>query len=399
MSIGIVKGRTRIAVMEEVTEGTYVAPAAATDYVQPTEDGMEMSPAKELKERSVLNNSIGKSRSRVGIKSVTASIPVELIGGGVEGSKPDYDLLMKATLGNTRALAARVTSKSSGNGTNTLAIEDADIGSLAVGDIVLVLETGAHVIAPILSKVSTAGSATITLLRSKIGGGNFSNSVQIAKFTTFYPANSGHSPLSVSMYWGDEIRESGSGMRPSAMTLENFTTGEIASLNYQLEGITFNEIDGSAPQVPTFSQALPPLILSACVYQDGTQVDVNEVTLSVENAIGFITSTCSADGRISSRITERKVSGSLNPYKDDASVAQFTRFNNNTEFSLFFFAANPSSTAGEYTLGSVIGFWLPHCIVTEKKGGDLDGVLTNELSFMADRDEDGSADEIFVGYI
>lgn len=399
MAIGLVKGRTRVAVMEEVTEGTYVAPAAATDYVQPLEDGLEMVPAKELKERNVLNNSIGKSRPRVGIKSVTGSIPTEFIGGGLEGAKPDYDLLLEAALGNVKQATTQTTTKASGNTSTVLQIEDADISKFAIGDIIVILESGAHVINVVTIVDPTLTTANVTVLRSKPGGGSYSNSVVISKFTTFYPANSGHPTLSVSVYHGDEIRESGSGMRPTAVTLENFTTGEIASFNFELEGITFNEVDGAAPHTPTFTQALPPLILGACVYQNGTQVDVNEVTLAIENTIGFITSTCSSDGRISSRITERRVSGSFNPYKDDTSVAQFTRFNTNAEFSLFFYAANPSSTAGEYVMGSVVGVYLPHCIITEKSVGDLDGVLVEQLSFVADRDEDGSDDEVFIGYI
>lgn len=399
MAIGLVKGRTKVGVMKEVTEGTYVAPAAATDYVQPLSDGLEMVPAKELKQRNVLNNSIGKSRSRVGIKSVTASIPTEVVGGGLEGAKPDYDYLLEAALGSVDQETTQTTTKAAGNTSTVLQIEDADISKFAVGYCIVILEAGNHVINVITAVVTTPGSANITVLRAKPGGGSYSNSVVIAKFVNFYPANSGHPTLSVSVYHGDEIRESGSGMRPTAMTLENFTTGELASFNFELEGITFNEIDGAAPHTPTFSQALPPLILQACVYQDGVQVDVNEVTLSLENTIGFITSTCSADGRISSRITERRISGSFNPYKDDTSVAQFTRFNTNAQFSLFFYCANPSSVAGEVEMGSVVAFWLPQCILTEKSVGDLDGVLVEQLSFEADRDEDGSENEIYIGFI
>jgi hypothetical protein len=395
MAIGLIKGNTLVAVTAEVTEGTFVEATAADDYIQPLSDGLELNFAKDLKSRDNLNSSIGKSRARVGIKSAAATIPVEVIGGGSEGAKPDWDLLIKAALGTESQLAARVTTKGAGNTDQILQLEDSDIGDFAVNDVILVLEAGDHFLSPVIAVDPTGGAANITLLRTRAAGA-FSASVEISKNTKYTPANAGHPTLSTSVYWGDEIRSSGHGMRPTSMALENFSTGELASLNFGLEGIAFDEIDGSAPVTPTFTSALPPLILEACVYQDGTQIDVNEVSIEVSNSIGFITSTCSSDGRISSRLTERNISGSFNPYKDDTSVAQFTRFNNNTQFSLFFFAANPSAVAGEYELGSIVCFWLPSAIINEKPVGDIDGILTEEIAFIADRGEQGTTDDIVV---
>lgn len=398
MATPIIKGETVVGITEEVTEGVFVEASSASDYVQPLEDGLELNFAKDLKERSVLNNSIGKSRARVGIKSAVGAVPVELAGPGVEGAAPDHDLLLKALLGSRVQLLARVTTKAAGNTDQVLQIEDADIASFQVDNVILVLEGGDHFLTPITAVDTTGGAANITLLRTRSAGA-FSASVEISKFTNYFPANSGHITLSQTVYWGNTIRASASGMRPLSMTLSSFSTGELSALEFGLEGINFNEIDGAAPVTPVFANSAPPLILSACVFQDGVDTEVNEVGLNVENSVAFKTATCSADGRQGSRITSRDITFNFNPYKDDTDVSQFDRFNDNTPFSLFWYAANPSAVAGEFELGSISAFWLPQAIINEKPVGDLEGLLTEDIAAIADRGVDGSLNDIIIASI
>jgi hypothetical protein len=396
MATGIAKNASIIGLMLESTEGTYVAPSSATDYIQPLE-GFDIAPKKEIVERTILTSSIGKVTPRVGQKSVTATLPVEFRASGTEGAATDFDLLLKGALGNKRQIASRITTKT-GNTGSVLQIEDADISSLTVGDIIVVLEAGAHHICAISAKTSGTGTATVTLLPSKPSG-SFSDSVQISKSTTYYPANSGHIPLSLSTYWGNEILQKAVGCKVTKMSLDNFSVGGIASLGFEMEGLSFDESNGSAPHSPTYDTGLPPLILSAYVYQDGTSIDVNSFSLQLQNALGFITSTASQNGKISSRVTQRTLSGSMNPYKDDTSVANFTKFDQNTPFSLFVMARNPSAVSGEVELGSVVGIYLPNCLITEKKIADADGILTDELSFSADRGASGTTEEMYIGFV
>ena len=148
---------------------------------------------------------------------------------------------------------------------------------------------------------------------------------------------------------------------------------------------------------PSFDAALPPLILEACVYQDGTALTMNELSLSVENEIAWKTSTCSADGRLGSRFIRRTISGTMNPYKPSDSVSQWTNFNTNTAFSLYLRAYNPTTTSGEYE--DSVAIYLPNCIITEIVTADKDGILVDNISFSADRGADGSNEEIYMGYI
>jgi len=398
MAIGMIKNLTVVGLMEESTEGTYLAPASATDYIQPQSDGFEVAGARELLDRDILDASIGMASPILGIKSVTSALPVELRASGTEGAATDFDLLVKGALGATRAITTTTTTKASGNTGSVLQIEDADISKFAVGDIIAVKESGAHHVGAITAVATGVGVATITITPAKPSG-VFSNSVVISKSKMYYTANSGHPPLSVSIYQGNTIRQSAVGCKVSSMSIENFSTGQLASMNFALEGLTFDQVDGAAPHTPTFDSGLPPVILSACVYKDGTSIDINEFGISVANTLSFITATCNANGRASSRVTKREITGSINPYKDDTSVANHTAFIAGTTFSLLVRAYIPSSTAGEMTMGSIVGIYLPNCFTTELATGDQDGILTDQISFKATRGTTGATEEMYMGFI
>lgn len=389
MAIGIQKNTTIIGVEEEVTEGTYVAPSGVNSFVQPLEDGFDLTPAKELVERTILTSSVGNPTPRVGTKSVAATLPVEFRGSGTEGAAPDFDSFLKGALGDVRTVASQFTTDT-GHSSSVLNVT---AHPFTVGDVIVILESGSHHAAAI--KAQTAGTITISPAASFTP----SDSVVIAKSRTYFPANTGHPALSLSYFWGNEIRQTAIGTKVTTLSLDGFSTGGIASWNFGLEGLTFDEIDGAAPFTPAFDSGLPPIILSACVSQNDTNLDVNEFTFSLENALGFLTSTCNANGRISSRVTGRAITGSLNPYKDDTTVTQHTFFNDNTEYSIFAFAANPSAVAGEFVLGSVVGIYMPKVLTVEKAVADQEGVLTDAINFQATRGESGNDDEIFIGVI
>jgi hypothetical protein len=396
MATGILRNTTIIGVETEVTEGTYVAPSAATSYVQPLADGFELTPSKELIERNILTSSIGQVTPRTGIKSVAGSLPVEFRGSGVEGEPTDFDPLLRACLGSYRQIATQTTSDT-GHTTTQINLDAITVLKFAVGDIIVVLDAGDHTVHAVTAVDTGVGTESITILPARDSAP--ADNVVISKTSVYYPANDGHPSLSLSYYWGNEIRETAVGARVSTMALENFTTGQLASLNFAFEGLSFDEIDGAAPHTPDFDSALPPLILGACVYQNGTRIKVNSVSLTVANTLGFITSTCNPSGRESSRFTERTINFTIDPYKDDTSVDQFTKFDQNEAYSLFLYAYNPGSTAGEIELGSCVGIYLPNCLTTAKTVGDNEGVLIENIEGQATRGESGEIEEIYVGFV
>ena len=181
------------------------------------------------------------------------------------------------------------------------------------------------------------------------------------------------------------------------MGLNNFSTGQLADFSFKMEGLDFDHSLTAPSYTPSYDSALPAIVLSAYVYQDGTALAINELNFSVENSIAYKTSTASANGKISSRLTGRTVSGSINPYKQDDSIANFNKFKNNTEFSLFGYMAVPNGTDGEFK--DVVAFYMPNCLITEYSEGDQDGLLQEQLSFSATRGSAGSEEEIYITII
>lgn len=396
MAIAI-KDNTVYAVEVEVTEGTYVAPSSDTSYVQVLADGAEMTPAKELLERNIFNGSIGKSTPRTGLRTVTGSLPVEFRASETEGAAPEYDALMRSGMGSRRQVTS-TTADDTDSGTphtsSRIYLADADASKYNVGDIVTVKVAGDYHSSPVSAVSNVAGDVYIDLLVA--AGSAFSDGDEVAPVTTYTVADSGHPSLSISKYIEAAVLEQATGARVNSISLENFSTGQLASMNFGFEGLDFDRSITAQPHTPNFDDALPPIILQACVFQDGVQIDVNDVSVSIENSLGFATSTCSENGRISGRATERSVSGSFNPYKQDNSISDFTKFKSNTEFSLYVSAFVPSSTTGEYS--QVCSIYMPKCIITELAEADQDGLLQEEVTFVAARGADAASDEIYISY-
>lgn len=395
MAYPIAKNTTVVAVKKEVTEGTYVAPASAADYIQVL-PAFEVNPQKELVEREVLTSSVGQVQPRVGLRSVSGSLPVEFKAQGAEGGDPEYGDLLESALGTKRNISSTTTTKAVGNTSSVLQIQDADISKFNAYDVLVIKEPGAHHVCFVSAVDSTLGAANITV--SPAASAPFSASVVISKNQMYYTANASHPSLSLSFYLGNEILQKAIGCKVSSLSLSNFTTGQVASWETSFDGLNYDRINGSAPHTPTYDSALPPIVVSqACVLQDGAEIPVKSFSVELANELGFTETIC--DGRTSSRVTSRKVSGSMDPYMDDTSVAQFTKFDTNDSFTLFAFAANPSSVTGELELGSVCAIVLPNCIITELAFGDEDGLLIDQISFSANRGSAGSIEEMYVGFV
>jgi hypothetical protein len=306
--------------------------------------------------------------------------------------------MLRAALGASRSYGSQTTSTTTHTAVR-INLSDGDAANFALGDSVVVLEANAYEIRPI-SAISTTPGSNYIEFPFALDNGAPSDGVVIAKFITYYTAATGHPTLSLSYYWANEIRQAANGCRVTSLSLDNYTTGQVSTLNFGLEGLAYEaEINGVAPHTPSYDSGIPPILLKACVFRDGVSIPVNTVTLSLSNTLGFTTSLCSENGKISSRIIDREISGTINPYKDDTATDYFDDWDAGTEFSLFFYAFNPSSTTGEFDLGSVCAIWLPQCFTTEFQTQDLEGLLVDQMGFRATRGSDGTAEEMYLSMV
>lgn len=393
-----VKDNTSYAVEIETTEGTYVAPQSDQSYVQVLQDGAEMTRSQELLERNIFTGSIGKTQSRLGTRSVTGAMPVELRAGDSEGAAPEADKLYTSALGSKKTRAS-VTTKT-GNTATRLEIEDADISGFSKYDIVMVKEANSFEMSWVFNVDTTIGAAGIVLGQ----GLSFtpSDNVEISAVTQYSTANSGHPSLSISKYLEDAKLEQAVGCRVTSMSIENFTTGQIPSTNFGFEGLTFDSSLTANPFSPDYDSSLPPIALRACLYQSGVEIPVNEFSLSLENTLGFVTATCSENGRISSRVTQRAITGTINPYKDDDTLTQFNNFKCNDPYTLFIYAYNPILDANCEPTGEFenpIAILLTNCITTELGESDADGLLVEDITFEATRGPSGTDEEMKIAFM
>jgi len=263
-----VKDNTVYAVEIEVTEGTYVAPSADTSYVQTLSDGAELVPAKETLERNVLNGSIGKTTPLTSTRSSTGSLPVEMRAGGGGGSAPEYDKLLRAGMGLRRTVLPAAVDATDSGGTHTTTrayLPDSEAGVWAIGDILTVKRAGAYHTSPVIATSDTPGDVYIDILIPM--GSAFIDTDALCAVTTYVTANSGHPTLSISKYIEAAILEQATGARVSSISLENFTTGQLANFNFGFEGLDWATSVTAQPHTPAFNDTQPTIILNACLFQ------------------------------------------------------------------------------------------------------------------------------------
>lgn len=377
-----IKKNIKVAVKKESTEGTYSAPTSGDDFIQAQEDGIELNGTRDTLEINVIGQGLSKSAPRVGLESASGSLGVYMKAGSTPSTAPEYDVMVESLMGEKRN-SALITSAIDHT---TTVINITDTSSLKVGDIVVIKESNKYHTSPI---TAVSANTSITLLVAR--DSDFSDNVEVEAFTTYVPSNDNHPSYSVSKYVEDEVLERAVGCKTTSLAVESFSTGQTASFKMGFEGANYNRSLSTVPHSPTYDTSETPIILDACIYQDGVKIPVNDYTLNIENALGWIKDTC--NGKVSSRVTDRSISGTINPYKQDDSVSNYTKFNSNQPFSLYITAHNPTSEAGEYS--ESISFYIPQCIITELTEGDIDGVLTDQLTFMASS-EDGTIKEVYI---
>ena len=376
-----IKKNIKIAIKTESTEGTYEAPSAGSDFIQAQEDGIEVSGSKDTLELNVIGTGLSKVAPRVGLESATGTLGVYMKAGSSATAEPEYGPVIESLMGAKRSSIAIT----SGITHTTDTINVSDTSDLAVGDIVVIKESGRYHTSPIISIVSNTSFTMLVAMSSAPA-----DAVVVEAFTSYVPADEAHTSFSVSKYVEDAVLEQASGCKTTSLSVESFSTGQVASMKFGFEGSDHSRSLSAPAHTPSYDTSETPIILDACIYQDGVKIEVNDFTLSIENSLGWIKDTC--NGKKTSRVTNRAISGTINPYKADDSVANFTKFDANTPFSLFITAHNPGAT-GEYS--ESVSFYLPVCTIVELGEGDIDGVLTEAISFSANS-VDGTIKELFI---
>lgn len=385
----VTKEFSKLGIMKETTEGTYQAPAGDTDFIETLEDGATIEGTREKKDRNTLSGDRIKRNFRLSKKDVSASVPVECKASDVIGAKPKYAELFEAAGFGVSSLGARITS---GVGNTTSQINIADTSSLSVGDIVLVKESELSANKDHVSPIASIDpNVSITLLVPADNA--FTDNVELEKSTHLKLDKTVNETLSITkIYEGDETEMRAVGCRTSNISLNNFVTGEYPSWAFDLVGLNFEDILNSTAFNPSYEDSAPPLVLGACVHKGATKLELNEFSLAIQNNVSIKMSTCAENGNVSSRGTGKYVvSGSMNPFKKSDAI-DFKL--DESEFSLFGYAYNPSANDGEKT--EVFAFYIPKCRLVTKTDGDAEGIMVDSLGWEATPDSE--ADSIRIAF-
>ena len=389
---------TKIAVSVESVDGTYEE-AVTTDFISPLE-GFSMTPSKTLLDRTNITGGLNKLSAMQGGKSVAGALSVDFKAGSMDGAAPEYSQLLKSAFGSERTFVTK-TATEDGDTFHTdkiIVLTDGDAANYKVGDIITTERAGAFHTSPIAAVDETVGANSITLLIADPAGIYIDGIVIKAGYSAVL-ADTAHQPLSIS-YFNDGRLEKAMGCKITSLALENFTTEGLPALNFGFEGVDFDVLATSGAQDTITASAVydsvrPPVILGVCVYVDGLMVDVSDVAISLENGLNFKKGMCSKTGKSNGSITDRNISGSFTPYKDNAQFNIFDKFNSGSEISIFAAAAVPT-VDGEYE--NVCSFYIPKAVIETFDNGDQDGIAQESIGFKAGAGSDGLSSPLVITY-
>lgn len=221
-----------VAIKEETTEGTAVAPAAAGDYVA-SQDDFSMEAAFEQLENAELSSTIGASKNSLGSENPSAQFSHYLRHSGTEGTAPNYKLLLKALFGNEDVEGAEYNTVSSST-TSVIKVDSAEGANYRQGQALLIKDaTNGYSIRPVDS-ISTDDLTIAFPVGTAPGTG-----VDLGQAITYYMANSGHPALSLWHYLGNQgAIQMMSGARVTSATF-NMEAGGYINASYNLEGLEY----------------------------------------------------------------------------------------------------------------------------------------------------------------
>lgn len=220
-----------LALVPETTEGTPVAPAAATQYTAMQGD-LAIKPVFAVQENDEKRSSIGRGKVILGAEAPTVSFSHYIRHSGTEGAAPDYNDLLKALFG-TETVNSTQRATTSGSGTSTIILA-AGGSDFARGAGILLKDTtnGSRIRA-----VHSVSSNTLTLgFQVPVAPATGMN---VGKCVYYSPASTGHQTLTLWHYMGNGgTTEMVSGCRVTEMALDA-SAGELINANFSLEGIGY----------------------------------------------------------------------------------------------------------------------------------------------------------------
>lgn len=230
--------KTRVAVVEETTEGTLKAPSSSGEYIA-VQDGLTLTPSFETLENAEFKASIAASKTILGLENPEGSLSHYCYHSGTEGVEPEIDLLMKAGFGAKSVASTEyntVASSTAGTAAAAAVIK-VDTGEGATferGEALLIKDSSnGYSIRPIES--ISGDDLTLGFNLSGAPG----TGVNLGKAVLYKPADDGHPTLSIWDYRGNgAVVQAMAGARVTEVGFEA-SAGELINMNFSFNGSSF----------------------------------------------------------------------------------------------------------------------------------------------------------------
>lgn len=230
-----------MAIVEESTEATPVAPSSASEDYIALQDGFSMEPSFAELENDELTGSIGQAKSVLGFEEPSASISHYMKANG-EGVEPNFGLLFESVLGakDVEATEYDTIAGSTAGDASTRAVVKVDAGegvNFRRGQGVYIKSTGDI---RCVQSVSTDDlSLNFNVANAPASG------VNLGKNVGYYPAEEGHPTFTSWLYRADGgATEMMAGSRVTGASIE-MSAGEFINCSFDIEGVGyyFNPIE------------------------------------------------------------------------------------------------------------------------------------------------------------
>jgi len=329
-----------MAVVEETTVGTPVAPSAGTEFI-PLRVGFSMEPALEELESDELLNSIGATKSAAGKESPTGSHPIYLKNSQVEGQAPEFGVLLKSAFGQ-ETLNATEYSVTTGSVAGTSAIRGSlematnEEDNFVLGQGLLIKDgTNGYSIRNVqnVDSVGNQLDLNFNLAAAPASG------VALGKAVLYSPVSTGHPSYTAWMYNanGGAIQAI-AGARTSSMAID-LTAGQFSTLDFSYGGTEY---------------FFNPVVISAANNKIDITDDIGTIAATLTN--GVYKSIVELMTEIATQMTAASVGSGNDTYTAtyDNATGKTTLTSNGTTFSLLWSSGANTATSIGTTLGFLV---------------------------------------------
>lgn len=236
------------AFVKEDVEGVLKDPAAA-DFTA-VREGAVLTGAVETTQSDEIKNSIGASKAFVTKEAPTGNIPKYLKTSGIEGTAPDYAILIESSLGGLEVKSTEVATvggSTAGDATTRaqLLVADGDIatGELKIGQALLIKDSVNNFAVRNIFSLDEAAAPDEVNLNFNLGTAPAAG-VDLGLAVFFPPVDSGQPTYSAHSYQASTtesaVHLAEAGTRTTNMTID-FPATDLAAITFDLGAIQFFE--------------------------------------------------------------------------------------------------------------------------------------------------------------